>query len=110
VQSWACLGILHHRTDEPWPTSARRRILADIAYGVEDWTTETALFALVAAAWVDPAARPDVRELVGSRFRAAAWAAERRPVTIMPSLAALALATPALDPELRDLARKVAAS
>jgi hypothetical protein len=31
-------------------------------------------------------------------------------VTIMPSLAALALATPALDPELRDLARKVAAS
>ncbi len=109
VQTWACLGILHHRPDEPWATSSRRRLLADIAYGVEDWTTETALFALITAAWVDPAARSDVRDLVAGRFRAAADASAHRPVTIMPSLVALALATPQLSPDLRDLARRLAA-
>jgi hypothetical protein len=105
VQAWACLGILHHKPDEPWATSTRRKVLVDIAYGVEDWTTETALYALVVAAWVDPSARADVRDLVAGRFHAAAEAYARRPVTIMPSLAALALTTPQLPADLRELAR-----
>jgi tetratricopeptide (TPR) repeat protein len=109
VQAWACLGILHHRPDEPWPTSARRRILADIAYGVEDWTTEVALYGLIVAAWVDPAARTDVRDLVAGRFHAAAQAYERRPVTIIRSLASLALATPQMHAPLRDRARALLA-
>ena len=110
AQTWACLGILHHRPDEPWPSSTRRRILADIAYGIEDWTTETALYALVVAAWVDPAARTDVRDLVTGRFHTALQAYEQRPVTIIGSLASLALATPQMHPALRERARAVLAS
>jgi tetratricopeptide (TPR) repeat protein len=109
AQTWACLGILHHRPDEPWPTSTRRRILADIVYGVEDWTTETALYGLIVAAWVDPAARTDVRDLVAGRFHAALQAYERRPVTIIQSLASLTLATPRMHPALRERARAVLA-
>ncbi len=60
VQVWACLGLLHHRTDEPWPISTRRQVLVDLLWGVEDWITEAALFALVTAAWVDPSVRSDV--------------------------------------------------
>jgi tetratricopeptide (TPR) repeat protein len=109
VQTWACLGILHHRPDEPWPSSTRRRILADIAYGIEDWTTETALYALIVAAWVDPAARTDVRDLVAGRIHSALQAYDQRPVTIIGSLASLALATPQMHPALRERARAVLA-
>jgi tetratricopeptide (TPR) repeat protein len=106
VQAWACLGVLHHRADQPWATSDRRTALVDLAFGVEDWTTETALFALAVAAWVDPAARTDVATLVSERFLAAAEAYRRRPVTILPSLARVALATPELPDAVRDLARR----
>ncbi|MEV1330803.1 tetratricopeptide repeat protein [Micromonospora costi] len=104
VQVWACLGLLHHRTDEPWDGSTRRRVLLDLAWGVEDWTTEAALFALVTAAWVDPAVRPDVARVVAERLGDAAAVARTRPVPIAASLAHLALATPALDADTRALA------
>ena len=57
AQIWACLGLLHHRTDEPWLDSARRRLLLDLLDGGVDRVTEAALFALVTSAWVDPPAR-----------------------------------------------------
>jgi tetratricopeptide (TPR) repeat protein len=107
LQTWACLGIAHHRTDEPWLSSTRRKVLVDLAYGPEDWVNEAALLGLVTTSWVDPAARADVAELVGWRFMAAVGAAQQRPVTILESLARLALATPAMNPAVTDLARDV---
>ncbi|MEV6368285.1 tetratricopeptide repeat protein [Micromonospora musae] len=110
VQVWACLGLLHHRTDEPWDGSTRRRVLLDLVWGVEDWVTEAALFALVTAAWVDPAVRPDVAGVVAGRIADAAAAARTRPVPIATSLAHLALAAPALDTETRELAAALIAT
>ncbi len=102
VQCWACLGVAHHRTDEPWEDSTRRQVLADLAYGPEDWVSEAALFALAAVAWTVPETREDVALLVGWRFIAAVEA--QRPVTIFESLASLVLATPDMDPSVRSLA------
>ncbi|MEJ3743954.1 tetratricopeptide repeat protein [Actinomycetes bacterium KLBMP 9797] len=110
AQVWACLGLLHHRTDEPWPRSARRRILLDLVWGVEDWTTEAALFALITAAWVDPAARPDVAGVMAERLADVAAVSRERPVSIAWSVAKLALATPALDPAAARLAREIIAA
>ncbi|SBT47031.1 tetratricopeptide repeat protein [Micromonospora auratinigra] len=104
VQVWACLGLLHHRTDEPWDGSTRRRVLLELVWGVEDWTTEAALFALVTAAWVDPSVRPDVARVVAERLADVAAVARERRVPIAVSLAHLALATPDLDPQTRALA------
>ncbi|WP_406105652.1 tetratricopeptide repeat protein [Micromonospora globbae] len=107
VQVWACLGLLHHRTDEPWADSTRRGVLLDLVWGVEDWITEAALFALVTAAWVDPAVRPEVARVVAERLADAADAARARTVPIATSLAHLALATPALDAQTRALATRL---
>ncbi|MEU5528415.1 tetratricopeptide repeat protein [Micromonospora chersina] len=104
VQVWACLGLLHHRTDEPWAESTRRRTLLELVWGVEDWITEAALFALVTAAWVDPAVRPDVARAVAERLADVAAVARERRVPIAVSLAHLALATPELDSATRALA------
>jgi tetratricopeptide (TPR) repeat protein len=109
AQAWACLGILHHRADEPWPTSARRAVLLDLATGVEDWTTDSALNAMVVAAWVDPSIRPDVYNLVGHRFMDALKTYQKREVTIMSSLAQLVLATPDMLPDVTALAQQILA-
>lgn len=42
-QAWACLGLLHHQADEPWPSSTRRQALVDLLSGVEDWATDAAM-------------------------------------------------------------------
>lgn len=107
VQVWACLGLLHHRTDEPWAGSTRRRVLVELVWGVEDWITEAALFALVSAAWVDPEVRADVAQVVAERLADAVTVARVRPVPIVISLAHLALATPALDPAATALAHGI---
>jgi len=108
VQVWACLGLLHHHGDEPWQTSARRRVLTDIVWGVEDWTTEAALFALIIAAWVDPDIRADVARVVADRLADGVAVAAKRPVPILQSLAHLALATPGIDPQTTESARRIA--
>ncbi|MDG4833154.1 tetratricopeptide repeat protein [Solwaraspora sp. WMMD1047] len=110
VQVWACLGLLHHRADEPWPDSTRRRVLLDLVWGIEDWTTEAALFALVTAGWVDPAARSDVAGIVAERLADAAEVARHRPVSIARSVAQLALATPGMSDAARDAARQLLAA
>lgn len=107
VQVWSCLGLLHHRTDEPWPVSTRRELLLELVWGVEDWVTEAALFALVTAAWVDPAVRADVATTVAERLADAAAVARRRPVSIVRSLAQLALAAPDADPATVATARQL---
>ncbi|WP_433072938.1 tetratricopeptide repeat protein [Dactylosporangium sp. CA-052675] len=109
AQAYCCLGLLHceelRAGAEPGDTARSRELLTAIAYGVEDWTTESALFALVVAAWLDPACRPEVRDTVGRRFLAAMQQSRTRVVTIRESLAALVLATPDMVPELSALAR-----
>lgn len=105
TQAWACLGVLHHRPDEPWPGSARRAVLVDLVNGVEDWATDAAANALVVAAWTDPGCRADVGEVVGARFAAAAQALTRRPVSIAGSLAHLVVITPQMPPGPVRLAR-----
>ncbi|GIF74468.1 hypothetical protein [Asanoa siamensis] len=107
LQAWCCLGLLHHRPEQPWPTSARRRLLVELAYGVEDWVTEAALYALVAAAWADPACRADVAELVRTRYSLMRAAAETRPLTIGASVAQLVAITPEAPPRRRSLLDKV---
>ncbi|MEG3636507.1 tetratricopeptide repeat protein [Micromonospora palythoicola] len=107
VQVWTCLGLLHHRTDEPWPDSTRRRVLVELAHEVPE-VAEAALFALVTAAWVDPSVRTDVAALVTERLAAVATAVRHHPVPNAASLAHLALATPDLDPETIATARTLA--
>jgi len=104
TQAWACLGVLHHKPDEPWPDSARRAVLVDLVNGVEDWATDAAANALVVAAWTDPACRADVAEVVGARFAAARQARIKRQVTIAESLANLVLVTPEMPRAARTAA------
>jgi tetratricopeptide (TPR) repeat protein len=108
LQAWACLGLLHHRTAEPWATSTRRRLLVEIAFGAEDWTTEAALYALVTAAWVDPSCRADVAELLTARLRAVLDARRTRVVPVAVSVAQLAFVTPGMPAAVRTLARELA--
>lgn len=107
AQVWACLGLLHHRTDEPWSRSTRRRLLVELVWGVEDWITEAALFALVTYAWVEPAVRSDVAAVVSARLAEVARVSSLRPVAIAWSVAQLAMATPDLDDTAHRLALAV---
>jgi len=92
LQPWVCLGILHHAGDEPWLVSTRREVLMDLAFGVEDWVSDAALFALVTVAHREPEQREEVRALVRARLDAAM--AAPRLVTIEESLARLMLISP----------------
>jgi tetratricopeptide (TPR) repeat protein len=98
AEIWACLGLLHHGVDEPWLESTRRRLLLDLLAGGLDRVTEAALFALIVSAWIDPAARDDVAEVVTGRLAEVAARPGAR------SVAELALATPGLGPETRAAA------
>src|SRR5262249_25901398 len=110
AQAWTCLGILHHRPNEAWRTSTRRRILVDLATGVEDWTTDAALFALVTAASIDPAPRADVADLAAKRFGGIRKTARRRPVSIAVSVASLVLLTPGIDAAVKRDAQQLLAA
>jgi hypothetical protein len=90
LQPWVCLGILRHAEHEPWASSTRRQVLVDLAFGPEDWVSDAALFALVTAAYHDPARRTEVHTLVRARLDAAVRS--RRLVTIEASDRALASA------------------
>jgi hypothetical protein len=103
MQPWVCLGILRHAEHEPWIASVRREVLVDLAFGVEDWVSDAALFALVTAAYREPALRAEVRGLVRARLDAAR--AAPRLVTIGESLARLMLITPGCTSADRAAAR-----
>lgn len=105
VQTFACLGIAHHRADEPWQDSRRRSVLVDLLNGPEDWVCEAAAFAMVATAWVDPAVREDAGLRVAARMLDAATAYRTREVTVLGSLCRLVLLCPWLDATYTDLAR-----
>jgi tetratricopeptide (TPR) repeat protein len=108
AQAWTCLGIAHHRTDEPWPQSTRRQVLLDLVNGPEDWVCDAALNAMVVTAWVDPEIREEVAMEVSRRFVDAVEIASQRSMTILDSLAHLTLATPSIPgDEITSLARRV---
>ncbi|MEU5696678.1 hypothetical protein [Actinosynnema sp. NPDC020468] len=110
AQVWACLGLAHHRADEPWGRSLRREILADLVAGPEDWVVEAAGAALCATAWVRPETRADVRSLVVGRLRAAGEAYRLREVTILGSLCELVLALPGVEESSAAVARELLAA
>ncbi|MFF5288613.1 hypothetical protein [Paractinoplanes globisporus] len=107
MQPWVCLGILHHAADEPWLVSTRREVLMDLAFGVEDWVSDAALFALVTVAFREPEQRHEVRALVRARLDAAM--AAPRLVTIEESLARLMLVTPGCTADDRAAAAEAIA-
>jgi hypothetical protein len=107
MQPWVCLGILHHAEDEPWSASTRRQVLVDLAFGVEDWVADAALFAFVTAAYREPDLREEVRQLVRARLDVAV--AAPRLVTIRESLARLMLVTPGCTAGDRALATTASA-
>ncbi|MFB7669467.1 hypothetical protein ACFC1R_37095 [Kitasatospora sp. NPDC056138] len=104
VQAFTCLGIAHHRTDQPWHGSDRRRILLDLLFGPEDWAVEAAGFALVAVAWTHPETRHDIGQQLRIRLLAVASAYRQRDVTILDSVCTLLLACPWLDQQSLSLA------
>ncbi|WP_229071377.1 tetratricopeptide repeat protein [Actinoplanes sp. DH11] len=97
LEVWACLGLLHHGSAEPWLDSSRRRLLLGLLDGDLDRVTQAALFALVTYAWVDPGARSDVAAVVAGRLSEMSGPAAR-------AVAELALAAPGLDRPTRELA------
>ncbi|MBV6698641.1 hypothetical protein KV557_16165 [Kitasatospora aureofaciens] len=107
VQTFACLGIAHHRTDQPWPDSDRRRVLLDLLLGPEDWVVEAAGFALVAIGWTHPETRADIAAQLQLRLQYCDEARRTRLVTMLRSVGALMLAAPWLPPADLDLARQL---
>ncbi|MFJ9523481.1 hypothetical protein ACIRPK_35260 [Kitasatospora sp. NPDC101801] len=107
VQVFACLGIAHHRTDQRWLESARRRTLLDLLFGTEDWVVEAAGFALLAVAWTQPETRQDIGQQLRIRLRAVAAAYRQRDVTILDSVCTLVLASPWRDEQSLALAREL---
>ncbi|MFF2040054.1 hypothetical protein ACFVVX_06500 [Kitasatospora sp. NPDC058170] len=107
VQAFACLGIAHHRTDQPWAGSDRRRVLLDLLLGSEDWVVEAAGFALVAIAWTQPETRADVGARLLERLDYTAGAVRHREVTILRSVCTLVRACPWLDEDALGLAESL---
>jgi tetratricopeptide (TPR) repeat protein len=100
AQAWVCLGILHHRPEQPWPQSDRRALLLRLLFGPEDWTVEAAAFSLCVSAWRFPAQRAEVAEVVGQRYLYAAKALGRRPTQLHGPLGQVLLICPGVDPKL----------
>ncbi|WP_157435960.1 hypothetical protein [Actinospica robiniae] len=103
-QAWLCIGILHHRPQEPWTDSARRRLLLRLLHGPEDWTVDAAAFALCIAAWITPQHRSDIAEQLAERYRFTARAVGHRYSALHDFLAAVVLMCPGMDPSIVALA------
>ena len=101
VQTIACVGIAHHRTDQPWLESDRRQLLLQLLHGPEDWVCEAAGMALVAVAWAFPETRADILEWLLNRLGLFLQVAEKRAVTVLGSMCHLVLACPWLEPKGR---------
>jgi len=111
AQAFACLGLLHCRElgAGTGDVRAARELLTQVAFGVEDWITEAALFGLAVAAWADPTCRAEVAETVQRRYLEAYVAQRQHVVTILPGLSKLLLIVPGIDEDTRTYARDVLA-
>ncbi|WP_433890650.1 tetratricopeptide repeat protein [Streptomyces sp. CA-111067] len=106
AQAWVCVGILHHRTGEPWAGSARRTLLMRLLFGPDDWTVDAAAFALCVAAWRQRGHRTEIAEAIAERYLRAAEAVGKRPTELHDPLAHIVLICPGVDPEVVRLARR----
>jgi hypothetical protein len=104
AQAWLCVGILHHRPQEPWIDSARRSLLLRLLHGPDDWTVDAAAFALCIAAWMTPQDSSDIAAQLAERYRFAARAVGHRFSALHDFLAAVVLICPAMDPGVVALA------
>lgn len=104
AQAWVCVGILHHRAQEQqqWPDSARRTLLLRLLHGPDDWTVDSAAFALCLAAWMHPDHTEALAGELAERYRFAAEAVGRRFTSLHEPLAAIVLACPGIDPRVRE--------
>lgn len=109
AQVWVCIGILHHRPDEPWAQSTRRTLLLRLLFGSEDWTVDAAAFALCVQAWQFPEQRPEISGAITQRCLHAAKAIGRRPTQLHDPLARVLLICPGVDPKVTRLVRKALA-
>jgi tetratricopeptide (TPR) repeat protein len=109
AQAWVCVGILHHRADEPWEGTARRAMLLRLLFGPEDWTVDAAAFALCVSAWIFPEQRAEVATFVGERYLSAAKAVMQRACELHDPLAHIVLACPGMLPDVAALARDLLA-
>jgi tetratricopeptide (TPR) repeat protein len=108
AQAWACLGILHHQSEEtPWHGSRRRTLLMRLLFGNEDWSVDAAAFALYVGALVHEDQRPDTARAIGARYLRATLAFGNRPTELHEPLAHLVLACPGMDPRLADYAHEM---
>lgn len=106
AQTWVCLGILHHRVhEEPWAHSARRTLLLRLLHGPEDWTVDSAAFALCVAAWMQPQHSAEIAAEIAERYRFAAQALGRRFTSLHEPLAAVVLACPGMDRRVAEQVR-----
>jgi tetratricopeptide (TPR) repeat protein len=110
VQTVACVGIAHHRPEQPWAGSERRGVLLDLLDGLEDWVCEAAGMALVAVGWTFPEPRGEIAARLLGRLNHAMQAAQTRPVTILASLCRLVLACGWLEPEVGASVRELLAA
>ncbi|MFF3468184.1 tetratricopeptide repeat protein [Streptomyces sp. NPDC001984] len=106
AQVWVCVGILHHRPEEPWPRSTRRTLLLRLLFGPDDWTVDAAAFALCVAAWRYPQQRAEIADTIAQRYLHAAQAVGKRPTQLHDPLARVVLICPKIDPKVARLAQK----
>ena len=105
AQAWVCVGVLHHRSDEPWPRSARRTLLLRLLFGPEDWTVGAAAFALCVSAWCHPEQRAEISGAITQRYLHAAKAVGKRPTELHDPLARVLLICPGIDQTVARRAR-----
>jgi tetratricopeptide (TPR) repeat protein len=105
AQVWVCVGILHHRSDEPWARSARRALLLRLLFGPEDWTVDAAAFALCVSAWAHPQQRAEISGAITQRYLHAAKAVGKRPTELHDPLARVLLICPGADQKIVRQAR-----
>jgi hypothetical protein len=109
AQAWVCLGWLHVRSEEPWPTSSRRQVLGDLLFGPDDWTVDAAANALATAAWNLPETRDEVLDVLLKRTLTVVKASQSRAAELLEPLAELVLSTPGGDVRLRTPIREILA-
>ena len=102
VQTIACVGLAHHRTDQPWevlraapdPAGAAERAPRTGSARRPGWRWSR-------SAWAFPETRADVLEWLLNRVSLFMQVAEKRAVTVLGSMCHLVLACPWLEPKGR---------
>lgn len=109
AQAWACVGILHHRPEQPWQGSERRKLLLRLLFGPEDWCVDAAAFALYTSALMNPDQQEDIAAAICARYLHVTRALGLRPTELHRPFAHIVIACPRTDPQLIEFAREMLA-